>query len=185
MPETRKAPKKPSRDPYRVRPCRLCKAKFKPTTHVISCADSQEFCMPAHRKEYWKYGGLPFDKLMTRLEKRMREIAREELEGLANLDFPTATPKRFRTAPSPAPAVAESTVVDSYSQPSENKAVCPVDRCRVFNPRSGYRCGLAEGHDGKHVLKPFVKLKRRKRITTAAARTELNPDVRSESPRSS
>jgi hypothetical protein len=92
MPKSKKpAPK----DPYRVRACRLCKAKFKPTTHVISCADTQEFCTPNHRKEYWKYGGLPFDKLMARLEKRAREIAREEVEAMvekiaARMPYPNA-----------------------------------------------------------------------------------------------
>ena len=79
MPESRKHPRKTPKDPYRFRPCRLCKAKFKPTTHVVSCADAQEFCCPNHRKEYWKYGGLPYDKLMARIEKRCREIAREEI----------------------------------------------------------------------------------------------------------
>lgn len=79
MPKSRKPPTKAPRDPYRMRPCRLCKAQFRPTTHVVACADSQEFCCPNHRKEYWKYGGLPFDKLMVRIEKRCREIAREEI----------------------------------------------------------------------------------------------------------
>lgn len=60
-----------------MRPCRLCKAQFKPTTHVVSCADAQEFCKPAHRTEYWKYGALPFDKLLARMEKRVREICTE------------------------------------------------------------------------------------------------------------
>ena len=78
MPESRKHPRKAPKDPYRFRPCRLCKAKFKPTTHVVACADAQEFCCPNHRKEYWKYGGLPFDKLMARIEKRCRELAQQE-----------------------------------------------------------------------------------------------------------
>lgn len=79
MPKPAKPARKTPKDPYRMRPCRLCKAKFKPTTHVVSCADTQEFCCPNHRKEYWKYGGLPFDKLIARIEKRCREIVKEEI----------------------------------------------------------------------------------------------------------
>jgi hypothetical protein len=81
MPKSQKPVRKTLKDPYRQRPCRLCKAIFKPHTHVVACADSQEFCCPAHRKEYWKYGALPFDKLLVRIEKRCREIAREEIEA--------------------------------------------------------------------------------------------------------
>ena len=81
MPKLRKPPTKAPRDAYRTRPCRLCKAKFKPTTHVVACADSQQFCCANHRKEYWKYGGLPFEKLMVRIEKRCREVAREEADS--------------------------------------------------------------------------------------------------------
>ena len=98
MPKSRKAPRKTPKHPYRMRPCRLCKAQFKPTTHVVACADAQAFCCPNHRKEYWKYGGLPFDKLMARMEKRMREIAREEIARavettVINLDLETELQK--------------------------------------------------------------------------------------------
>ena len=65
---------------YRMRKCRLCKSSFKPTTKVISCANTQEFCCPNHRKEFWKYGGLPFDKMLKRIEIRCKEIARQEIE---------------------------------------------------------------------------------------------------------
>jgi hypothetical protein len=110
MPKSKKpAPK----DPYRVRACRLCKAKFKPTTHVISCADTQEFCTPNHRKEYWKYGGLPFDKLMARLEKRAREIAREEIDAMVEkiaarmpLDMECYFPKAIKPQPHPSPSAS-------------------------------------------------------------------------------
>jgi hypothetical protein len=94
MPKSQKRVTKAPKDPYRVRPCRLCKAKFKPTTHVVSCADAQEFCCPNHRKEYWKYGGLPFDKMMARIEKRCREICREEMN--VSLDAALA---RLRESP--------------------------------------------------------------------------------------
>src|ERR1700727_853936 len=81
MPKPAKPARKAPRDPYRMRPCRLCKAQFRPTTHVVSCANTQEFCCPPHRKEYWKYGGLPFDKLLKRMEARTREIAKEEADN--------------------------------------------------------------------------------------------------------
>ena len=85
MPASRKRATKSPKAPYRVRPCRLCKAKFKPTTKVISCADSQEFCCPAHRKEYWKYGGLPYDKMIKRIEGRTRGLRDEIVESLTEV----------------------------------------------------------------------------------------------------
>jgi hypothetical protein len=74
MPKNRK-------DPYRPRPCRLCKLIFKPAGKNPKNADEQEFCCAAHRKEFWKHGALPFRKLLLRMEKRMREIAREEIKA--------------------------------------------------------------------------------------------------------
>ena len=73
---------KPRKDPYRPRLCRLCKLEFKPTTKNAKNADGQDFCTPAHRKEFWKHGKLPFQKLMIRIEKRLREIVREETDDL-------------------------------------------------------------------------------------------------------
>ncbi len=79
MPKTRK-------DPYRGRNCKLCKGHFIPTTKNSKNADGQEFCCDAHRKEFWKYGSLPFAKMAHRMEKRMREIAREEIASALDLD---------------------------------------------------------------------------------------------------
>jgi hypothetical protein len=79
MPKSVKTPQKRSRDPYRKRKCKLCKLPFVPTTKNAKNADGQEFCQDAHRKEFWKYGSLPMAKMMARIEKRCREIAREEL----------------------------------------------------------------------------------------------------------
>jgi|ERR1035441_613512 hypothetical protein len=77
---------KPRKDPYKPRPCRFCKLEFKPTTKNPKNADEQEFCCAAHRKEFWKHGKLPYQKLQLRMEKRMRQIAREEIENaLADL----------------------------------------------------------------------------------------------------
>ena len=69
---------KPRKDPYKPRPCRFCKLEFKPTTKNPKNADEQQFCCAGHRKEFWKHGKLPFHKLQLSMEKRMREIAREE-----------------------------------------------------------------------------------------------------------
>lgn len=74
MPKLRK-------DPYKTRPCRFCKLIFKPSCKNTRNAAEQEFCCPAHRKEFWKHGAVPVQKLMLRQEKRLREIVREELRS--------------------------------------------------------------------------------------------------------
>lgn len=71
------------RDPYRPRKCRLCKLTFKPTDKNPANAAGQEFCCPGHRKDFWKHGALPFDKLMAKIEKRVRQIVRDELKSIA------------------------------------------------------------------------------------------------------
>jgi hypothetical protein len=92
----------PKNDPYRPRKCRFCKLTFKPSGKDRGNAQKQEFCTPAHRKEFWKHGGLPYQKLLDKLEKavtkilneRMREICREEIEkALAFHEF-----KEYRAA---------------------------------------------------------------------------------------
>ena len=70
----------PKNDPYRPRKCRFCKLLFKPAGKDRGNAQKQEFCTAAHRKEFWKHGAVPVQKLLLRQEKRMREIAREEIE---------------------------------------------------------------------------------------------------------
>jgi hypothetical protein len=55
------------------RSCRYCKAKYKPIR------EDQRFCKPAHRKLFWKYGGLPFDKMKDQLLKELRKIVRAEI----------------------------------------------------------------------------------------------------------
>ena len=64
-------PDPPSNPP--TRSCRYCKAKFKPIR-----AD-QRFCKPAHRKSFWKYGGLPFDKMKEQIMKDVRKLVRAEI----------------------------------------------------------------------------------------------------------
>ena len=63
--------KTPSTVPNRS--CRYCKAKFKPIR------EDQRFCTPAHRKSFWKYGGLPFDKMKEQIMKDVRKIVRAEI----------------------------------------------------------------------------------------------------------
>jgi hypothetical protein len=78
----------PKNDPYKPRKCRFCKLLFKPTGKDRGNAQKQEFCTAAHRKEFWKHGGLPYQKLLDKLEKavvkilndRIREVVREEIK---------------------------------------------------------------------------------------------------------
>ena len=63
---------------YPTRSCRYCKAKFKPIRQ------DQRFCTPAHRKSFWKYGGLPFDKMKEQIMKEVRKLVREELMAVVN-----------------------------------------------------------------------------------------------------
>jgi hypothetical protein len=63
--------KTPSTVPNRS--CRYCKAKFKPIR------EDQRFCKPAHRKSFWKYGGLPFDKMKEQIMKDVRKMVRAEI----------------------------------------------------------------------------------------------------------
>src|ERR1035437_2871312 len=60
------------------RSCRYCKAKFKPERK------DQRFCKPAHRKSFWKYGGLNFDKMKEQIMKDVRKMVREELISTVN-----------------------------------------------------------------------------------------------------
>lgn len=48
--------------------CRYCRAKFRPTRNT------QRFCKPDHRKAFFRYGGLPYDKLRDQMR---RDIAAE------------------------------------------------------------------------------------------------------------
>lgn len=57
-----------------TRSCRYCKAKFKPIRR-----EDQRFCTPAHRKSFWKYGGLPFDKMKEQIMKDVRKMVRAEI----------------------------------------------------------------------------------------------------------
>jgi hypothetical protein len=66
-------PKKPAK-PLPARRCKYCRANFIPLRAQDKDA---KFCCPNHRKAFWRYGGLPFDKLMVRVEKEMKALVRE------------------------------------------------------------------------------------------------------------
>lgn len=61
-----------------MRTCRYCRGKFRPKR------DDQVFCTADHRKRYWQYGALPFDKLIARVERNLRAIVAGELAPLAD-----------------------------------------------------------------------------------------------------
>jgi hypothetical protein len=68
--------KRPSK-PLLARRCKYCRANFIPQRSQDKDA---KFCCPNHRKAFWRYGGLPFDKLMVRIEREIKRIVREELQ---------------------------------------------------------------------------------------------------------
>jgi hypothetical protein len=70
--------------PENRRRCRYCRAVFYPRTG--KGGSRQEFCCAEHRKNFWRYGGLPFDKLMSRLEREFRKIIRELVRPEALLE---------------------------------------------------------------------------------------------------
>ncbi len=68
--------------------CRYCKCEF--NTPATYNGSQQKFCKAAHRKAFDKEGEKPIDVILRKQERRMREIAREEIAANA------------RTVPSPA-----------------------------------------------------------------------------------
>jgi hypothetical protein len=67
-------------DALQPRRCKYCRALFTPERAQDKNA---KFCTPNHRKAYWRYGGLPFDKMKDALEKRVRKIIREMVKPQA------------------------------------------------------------------------------------------------------
>lgn len=76
MESTAKTSKTPNSPALKARRCRYCKASFRPRRTQDA---EQRFCSPTHRKAFHKYGGLPFDKLMDRVRRELREIVRAEI----------------------------------------------------------------------------------------------------------
>lgn len=62
-----------------LRRCKYCRANFLPDRPQDKEA---KFCSAAHRKSFWRYGGLPFDKMKLQIMKDVRAIVREEFAAL-------------------------------------------------------------------------------------------------------
>lgn len=58
------------------RRCKYCKGNFIPERPQDKDA---KFCTPNHRKAFWRYGGLPFDKMKEQIMKDVRKLVRESL----------------------------------------------------------------------------------------------------------
>lgn len=53
-----------------ARRCKYCRATFVPERPQDK---DQKFCEPNHRKAYFRYGGLPFDKMREQVLKEVRK----------------------------------------------------------------------------------------------------------------
>lgn len=78
------APKPPARrfgDPRWSRPrkCKYCKAIFTPTRPQDK---DQKYCCANHRKYYWEYGALPFEKLQRDLHDSVMRRVNVIVSGL-------------------------------------------------------------------------------------------------------
>lgn len=63
------------------RRCKYCRATFIPSRPQDKDA---RFCEPNHRKQYWRYGGLPFDKIMERVRKELAGVVTDAVKPLEN-----------------------------------------------------------------------------------------------------
>lgn len=63
------------------RRCKYCRANFVPERPQD--AKRAKFCCPNHQKAYWRYGGLPFDKMKNQIMKDVRKFMASEFERLA------------------------------------------------------------------------------------------------------
>lgn len=59
--------------------CKYCRGKFRPTR---TSGKPQKFCTDAHRKLYWRYGALPFDKLVSRMRSEIKKQIASELSEI-------------------------------------------------------------------------------------------------------
>ncbi len=73
-------PKPKTAPALRPRRCKYCRGMFVPERAQDKDA---KFCMPNHRKQYWRYGGLPFDKMKEQIMKDVRKLIRDELRQIA------------------------------------------------------------------------------------------------------
>lgn len=66
----------------RPRRCKYCRGTFVPERPQDKEA---KFCCPNHRKAYWRFGSLPFDKMKEQIMKEVRKMVREELAAYASV----------------------------------------------------------------------------------------------------
>jgi len=121
------------KDPYAPRKCRFCKMTFKPRDgKKINPANAaaQEFCCPAHRKEFWKHGSVPVEKLILRSEKRFREIAREELSTRL-LELIQTQQEEFRRIVQDEIRIWRQDVALSNTDPEADEPAC-IDWERIY-----------------------------------------------------
>lgn len=90
MRKSAEAPKKPEYPTFQRR-CKYCNVMFqtKPTYQQTK----MKFCCAGHRKAFQREGKTPMGKILSRQEKRMREIVREELNGVDWFQFVQALTK--------------------------------------------------------------------------------------------
>jgi hypothetical protein len=81
------------------RRCKYCRANFIPERPQDKEA---KFCCANHRKAFWRYGGLPFDKMKLQIMKEVRLIVREEFAKLQQNPSPPPT----APVPQSSPALA-------------------------------------------------------------------------------
>ena len=67
-------------DPPQKR-CKYCRAKFTPRAQ----GSEQLFCSANHRKNYHKYGTLPFDRLMDRVRKELARMVADHITASEEL----------------------------------------------------------------------------------------------------
>ena len=66
----------------RPRRCKYCRGTFVPERAQDKDA---KFCCPNHRKAYWRFGGLPFDKMKEQIMKDVRKMVRTEVAEMLRL----------------------------------------------------------------------------------------------------
>jgi hypothetical protein len=73
----------------KARKCKYCRATFYPKR---AAGKEAKFCSAAHRKNFWRYGGLPFDKLLLRMELETKRLVRDEIRKMVRPDALAGTP---------------------------------------------------------------------------------------------
>ena len=73
------------------RRCKYCRATFVPERPQD--ADTAKFCCPAHRKNYWRFGGLPYDKMREQVMRDVKKMLHDDVAAaFASLSMETLCP---------------------------------------------------------------------------------------------